>query len=275
MYKFIARIAIGAGLLIPGVVYSADFTEADELFKKRGESTTISKQARQKYRSILSSGNLNNSEKIYAATQISRLLSYEGSILDKTTEPEKSQRKNIYGKCWREAVELMAPSKVGGPTPNYYYFKASCMALYGEVSGTLENLQNVGRLRKAISEGKQYDTTYEGGGILRVEAGVISNPKAKPIPGLYKPEAAASLIDQAIESPAYPGSSNAGSDYCENYKRKVMILQELGKNQEAKAEGIEARDYFELLKAEEILPEGIEEETKICIDYLNMLISKS
>ena len=68
----------------------------------------------------------------------------------------------------------------------------------------------IGRLNRTIDEGLalQDGVKYEGGGLNRVKAAVISNPKAKPIPGVYNPEAALKLINEAIEVSATQEASS-------------------------------------------------------------------
>ena len=146
------------------------------------------------------------------------------------------------------------------------------MALYGEVSGTAENIINVGRLNWTIRHGLEQDVTYEGGGILRVKAGVVSNAKAKPL-GLYNPKEGLELIDVAIAGAPYPGTSVSGADYCENFERKALTLIELERVEDAKALLGETIETIQEAIDFEELPEGRIPETLHCKSELETLVS--
>jgi len=170
-------------------------------------------------------------------------------------------------------MPLIAPDKLGYASPAYYYFSATCMAYYGEVSGTLENLTNAPQLVRLLETGLQAEggLTYEGGGLNRVKAAVKSNAKAKPLPGgLYNPQESLDLINAAIGSPAYPGSYD-GFLFCENYRRKALVLDELQLTSDALALALSSIEDFELFLELEEIPESLVPETKHCINVLQQI----
>jgi hypothetical protein len=263
--------ALAAALVIgSSAATAADFTTADELFAQREGSLENTQAAREAYLDLIETG-LEGAELERAVVGALRSYIYEGEALTGTTSDEDvERRRELFKACWDETAPLMSPENLGYETPSYYYFAAVCMAYYGQVSGTVENLVNAPKMLKHIEDGLQTEggQTYEGGGVLRVKAAVKSNPKAKPIPGgLYNPEAALELINQAIDAEAYPGSY-AGFLYCENYRRKINVLSELDRNDEALAVADQTLADFELFLELGEIPEAIVPETKHCLDVV-------
>lgn len=259
------------GLMVAGSVWGVDFTAADDLYAQRENNPLKVRQAREAYRSLLPG--LTGSDLLYAVTQMNRTYFYEGEALTPKVGAGRDRRRALFGECWKTTNELIAPSKLGYEAIEYYYWRASCLALYAEVSSTVENLRNISLLRKSFTKGKELDISYEGGGLYRAEAGVIANPKAKPIPGLYNPNEALKLVNAALEQAPYPGTSNGGSSFCENYRRKALTLRELGRVAEAKELLESSLDEFKMLDELEMLPEGLEPETRFCMRVLEELLN--
>jgi hypothetical protein len=90
----------------------------------------------------------------------------------------------------------------------------------------MEKLAYVAWLKEDFAAGQQLDTRFEGGGILRVAAGVYLNPKAAAVQ-LYNPEQALELATKALNSSAYPGDPSGGGQYYENYAILADALQQL------------------------------------------------
>lgn len=270
--KFVKTMTVCLALSSAGAM-AADFSEADALFAQRDGNEANVVKARDLYRAAVSSGSLTQEETVYAMQQIGRTYFFQGEVLvGKDTDADQDKRRTLFGECWKDVMPGFAPDKLGVATPQYFYWSATCLALYSEVSGTLENLANVGKLKKFVEEGKTLDTRYEGGGVLRVNAGVISNPKAKPIPGLYDPEQALVDIEAAIAKDPFPTQDMSGQDFCENYRRKVMVLKELGRNPEAKQFGEETIKNFNDLLSQGY-PASLLPETKHCVSVVGTLIS--
>lgn len=256
-----------------GAVQAADFSLADKLFSEREGDVAKTQAARQAYQNIIKSG-VKGTELERAVVGVLRTMSYEGEALTgRTADSDIERRRQLFKECADETTELITEKALGYQSPAYYYFKASCMAYYAEVSGTLENLTNAPRLLNALSKGleSQGGDTYEGGGLKRVKAAVKSNAKAKPIPGgLYNPEEALSLIDESIASQAYPGNYD-GSLFCENYRRKINVLAELGRPAEAvEVASTTLEDFGFYLELGEI-PESLVPETKHCLSVVESL----
>lgn len=257
-------------------LHAADFSTADSLFAQREGSHENVQAAREAYQALVATG-LKGAELERAVIGIARTYIYEGEVLTgKTASADIETRRTLFRACWDEAVPMIAPDKLGYESPAYYYFGATCMAYYGEVSGTLENLANAPILLNTLEKGLGVEggLTYEGGGLNRVKAAVKSNAKAKPLPGgFYNPEEALNLINAAIDSEAYPGNYE-GFLFCENYRRKVLVLQELGRSGEAKELAQSTIEDFELFLELEEIPESLVPETNHCINVVQQIAAE-
>jgi hypothetical protein len=185
----------------------------------------------------------------------------------------KSTRKAIFNECWEKAVEVISPANLGYESPVYYYFRSTCLAYEAEASNVVQRLGLLPRLLSALSSGLETNggRTYEGGGILRVKAGVKGNPEAKGLPGgLYNPEEALVLINEATEAEAYPGNL-PGMLFCENFRRKIITLNELKRSQDALVVADQALVDFPSYQADGLIPEMLRAETSDCLKTVQEL----
>ncbi|NRA63894.1 MAG: hypothetical protein HRU19_05390 [Pseudobacteriovorax sp.] len=261
--------AISASLSLGAMANEAAFEQADALFAERENNIEATQQARDAYLSIAATAS--SEDLVRAVVGAARTLIYEGEALTgRDSDEDIESRRSIFRSCYTEVMPLINPEALGFESPAYYYFTASCMAYYAEVSGTLENLRNIRALNEALENGLslQGGELYEGGGLNRVKAAVKSNPKAKPIPGgLYNPEVALELIEAAIEGEAYPGGVE-GALFCDNFRRKVNVLAELDRSEEALEVAEIAIDEFGFLLELDEIPSVIVAETKHCIKVI-------
>lgn len=265
-------------ILLCAVASSAqayDFTAADELFAQRAsteEGAEVISNALAAYRAALDT--VTGDEKLYAVAQIARLYIYDGDMT--RPESDKKARMRIFDNCLDTLEEYIHPDQVGA-TPQYYYYKVYCLALWGKAAGPLRILLRAPKLKRAIREGLKLDTRYEGGGLPRMVGAVYLNSRARPI-GLYKPDKALTLIEQAIasegvEDRAYP-EILTGADVAENYYHYAEALL---KN-DRKSEAIEIleqtiAEYEELIELE-ALPEGREAETEYYLEKIRGRLTK-
>ena len=276
--KFLKLAFLGLGLSLSGLGFSYDFSKADALFAKRAEgaddnakfeSATLALKA---YEAIYShEKNLSEAETVYAFTQMNRLNLYRGGMLEGVS---KNERKNALKSCIAstdDAIETL-------PGHEPHYFRLACLGLLGKISGPLERLKYVSVIKAEIPKALKQSTVdgkyvggFEGGGILRVLAGVYSNLRAK-IVHLYKPEEALSLVNIALETSGniyrpFP-ETMTGKDYYDNYYYKGQSLIAVGMKTNAfdrVQEGYELltstlQTLNELIEAGE-LPKGREPET--------------
>lgn len=250
-------------LALPAVSYAYDFSEADSLFAQRANTTEGKKAIRRSlamYRLALSK--VSGDELLYAVSQISRLYIYEGDMT--LNENEKQARMRIFDNCLDTLDKYLNPRSFG-PTPQYYYYKVYCLAIWGKSAGPLRILLRAPALKKAINEGLKLDTRYEGGGLPRMTAAVYLNEKARPI-GLYRPQQALALIEQAIaseaiEDPAYP-SPLSGADIAENYYHYAKALLKNSRKNEAIELLEQTIAEYEELDELDALPVGREPEAR-------------
>lgn len=255
MISVVARIAVSASAILSLSAAAFDFSSADSLFEQRELGAAKIAEARSAYNADLT--NLNGAEKIYAVEQLARLDYFEGLILGNSGN--KDARKTIYQRCLNTLDEHISPSKVG-PNPQYYYWKASCLALWGNANGISASLGKIPELLKLINDGSSLDTRYEGGGLYRLASAVYLK-----IPEIFGggTEKALNFNNRALASEAYPDSkdpSTATGDYFYNvYDQRAQALAKKGRKDEAIAllsevlERIDAGD----------LPLGREPETRL------------
>ncbi|WP_141736375.1 hypothetical protein [Oligoflexus tunisiensis] len=267
--QWIAALALGFSMS----AQAADFTEADAKYALRDTSIEATQQARAAYKAILDQG-AKDADLIRAAEGYLRSTIFEGAHYYTTVDAEdRAARKKIFNDCWKVGAEVLSPAKLGFESPVYYYFKASCIAYEAEVSNVIQRLTLLPEMNKALESGfaTQGGTTYEGGGLLRVKAAIKGNPEAKGLPGgIYNPEEALNLVDQAIASEAYPGNAE-GALFCENYRRKIITLNELQNHAEAHATADMVLADFPLYLEEGLIPEFIRAETADCIKHVTEL----
>jgi hypothetical protein len=240
---------------------AADFSDADAKFAVRDQGTGTENvlATRAAYKAILAEG-VTGDELVRATEGVVRTLIFEGTRFHGTTlDADRAARKTIFSNCLT-AVEGMNPEALKSDSPSYYYFKASCIAYKAEVSSPFERLVALGQLSQTVDKGltfKEFEN-FEGGGLKRVKAAVLGNPEAKTVPNAYQPKVAKKLIEEAIATPE-------GSIYCENYRRQVGILVELGDKAGALTIAEQTISDFQSYLADGIIPESIRAETADCI----------
>ncbi len=267
--QWIAALALGFSMS----AQAADFSEADAKYALRDTSIAATQEARAAYKAILDQG-AKDADLIRAAEGYLRATIFEGTHFYTTVgDTDRAARKKIFNECWKVGAEALNPTALGFQSPAYYYFKASCIAYEAEVSNVLSRLTLLPELNKTLEAGlvTQGGTTYEGGGLLRVKAAVKGNPEAKGLPGgLYNPVEALNLVNQALASEAYHGNAE-GALFCENFRRKIITLNELKNYTESLATADQALTDFPAYLEEGLIPEFIRAETADCVKTITEL----
>ena len=212
-----------------------DFSAADAQFALRSTTedgiASVSK-ALSLYRESLDT--VGEEDLLYAVSQISRLYIYMGDLV--LPLDASKQRLRTFDNCLDTLKEHLEPEKFGKKTPNYYYFKITCLALWGKSANPLQALIRIPTLKHAIDEGLKLDTRFEGGGILRIIAAVYLNHKAKPL-GLYRPKEAAEFMDRALKSKEIEDRAYlhpiSGADVLENFYFQASALWENDRKDDA------------------------------------------
>lgn len=252
-------VAIASSILVltMSVAAQADvLADADALYLQREAGRDKIEEARVKYVSLLPQ--LSGASLIRVVSQLGRLALYEGEMT--LPKDATAERKRIFRDCWETYVEKINPSIVGDH-PAYFYFKGMCLAYWGEAAGTLASLPYVPVIVDMINRGLQSDTRFEGGGIYRIAAGVYVNRQARPL-GLYRPDQALVMIDNALAASAYPGDPHSGNVYFDNWRGRGLVLAELTRNDEARMLLTGKIADIDSLEADEELPRGREPEAR-------------
>jgi hypothetical protein len=251
---------------------SYDFNSADGLFSRRGEGFAVATTAREAYEKALLSQGLDQNDKIYAVSQMSRLDIYRGSMIPGV---EDEVRREVLSNCV-ENVEALAQSK----TQVYYHFRASCIGLRTKFGSNmiekgiwalkLKNMQDAALHSTKVNG--EFKGGFEGGGILRVYSGIKSRRSTRAI-GLFDPKEAlamveASLATESVQYRPFP-EALSGADYFENfyYLAQAQLAVAADTNQKnLMLEGIEtlASTLSTIKDLENVnqLPKGREPETR-------------
>jgi hypothetical protein len=273
MKRTLIVMIMAAGSAVSLVAQGADLSQAEALYQKRGEGFDAAMAAKQAYEAQLDA--LSGQELISAMGRIGELYLYAGSMA--TDKSDKAKRLQVFGEC-EKAMERINPATVG-ENPQYYYFKAACVAYYAESGSLLDKLARVDYFKKGKDKDLIYTAiekgfnTFMAGGVYRTGAGVYSNQQASLV-GLYNPEEAISMTKAALALPA-DAENHTGEDFCENHRYLAQAYLGLKNPDKAGAATAlnHAIEYFVASREAgviniEYLPEGLEPETKTCVKWI-------
>ncbi len=270
----IAAFAVSAQAQTNGTLSEA-FVKADELFAARDNGLDATLAAKAAYQAIIAQG-AKDADLVRAVEGLARATYFQGEVLtDKATDAGKKARKAIFNECWNGVIAPIAPENLGYESPVYYYFKGTCLAHEAEVSSVLERLVNLPKLLDTFTKGllAPGGDIFEGGGLKRVKAAVKGNVEAKGLPGgLYNPDEALKIVEEAIAAPAADGNAE-GFLFCENFYRKALILSTVDRKADAKAVAEQTLADFEGYQADGLIPEFIRAETVHCLETVKDLSS--
>lgn len=261
-----------------GDIDAYDFSDADTQFEQRSsteDGVTAINKALSLYRESLSDDSIAAEDILYAVSQISRLYIYMGDLV--LPMDARKQRMRTLDNCLDTLKKHLEPSKFGKKTPEYYYFKITCLALWGKSASPLQALIRIPTLKSAIDEALKLDTRFEGGGIPRIIAAVYLNHKAKPL-GLYRPKEAAKLMDKALKSKEIEDRAYlhpiSGADVLENYYFQSSALWENDRKDDAIALLEDTILEYEELMEMDALFEGREPETLVYFERTKNLLKR-
>jgi tetratricopeptide (TPR) repeat protein len=264
MTSLIRTLAVSSCcLVLSQAAFAFDMSSADAAFAKRENNPAAIAEARAGYRAALKAGSAQ--EKRYAAERLGRLAYFEGDLM--TPENDEGKRKQIFGECLSD-VEAINPSQVGSSI-EYHYWKAVCTAFWCKAAGKFASLGKVGALKDALRNAEEMDkartTSYEGGGIHRVLAGIYIGSRAMSLFGLYDPEAALVHINKALA---------LGPSHYNAYVIKADVLETLGQRSAAFALLEDARRDLKQAIKDSKLPAGYEPEARLMLPVINARLSK-
>lgn len=236
-----------------------DFSTADAFYMHRENSLERITQARAIYRQALQEAK--GDDQVYAMHRIGALAYYEGELL--TPENNHSKRVEIFQQC-QDDVEKISPKKLGKEVPDYYLWKAACLALWGKSASSFSVVGRLDSLEKAMKKGLALNERFEGGGMHRLMGSVyLKSELLGWIPGLsrfYSPEKALKHINISIEM---------GPEYYDSYLTKAEILKKLGRSDEG-LKFLQTK-YHEF--SQRSLPAGLEPESKVVLRKMSDAIT--
>ncbi len=238
-------------VLICTAAVAHDFSEADAAFALREDSSTIAK-TRGLYEQALNSS-ASKEDLLHAVERLGKLAYYEGELL--LSQDDSSKRKQIFSKCL-EYVENINPAKIG-KSENYFYWKTSCLALWGRAAGMISAAVRLGELKDNMKQGLEFNTDYAGGGMHRVVATI--HLRASWLSGLQDYEKALVQINEAAQK---------GPEYFNVYVVKAEILKALDRGNEALVVLETAKRELEKLIRAKQLPVNLGPESKIFLNQI-------
>lgn len=232
--NLLIRFAIFAGFLFnvaPGAVQAFDFTEADQMFAQRGESSALLERARTKYLSLLTQ--LSGDERAYAIEQVARLDALAGL---KFMDSNPAERSRLFDRCLTDLDQFNPQTQ--GAKPFYYYWKSVCLAQWARANGILESLFRVDELLQYLDSGEAIDKTYEGGGFARIRGATYAKlPPINPFGPRQDLNRSRLLLESSAASPAYTQSHtpewDTGDFYYSTYFYLAETLVAMGLQNEA------------------------------------------
>ena len=199
---------------------AANFTDADQLFKRRAEGSSVISEARTHYLNQLPSAN--NDEFSYAVEQVARLDAYEGL---KLIDTEPTQRQQIFSRCLTDLDNYKVQQR--GPAAFFYYWKSVCLAQWARANGVLESLFRTNELFGYLDSGEAIDRTYEGGGFARIRGAALAKlPPINPFGPRQDLNRSKQLLEASIASPAWGGSHTPEWDTGDYYYSTYFYLAE-------------------------------------------------
>lgn len=245
------KSVIGAAVAVSALnaVHAFDFSTADELFSKRGETYLNAMKAFDIYAKAVAE--TSGEEQEYAAIQLGRSALFAGQVF---AGVDKETKKKIFERC----TNSLAPAKASN-SQAYHYYYLSCAAFRGKLANLLNRVAWGKRIKDGVSGAVASMTVegtlqpvVEGGGTARVMAAVRSNRAAKVV-GLFDADEAVTYAEAALSAPArfdkYLQVEMSGLDHYENY-----VYLGLAKTVRA----LENSDFAELEDAFYVLEDGLD-----------------
>lgn len=245
----------------------AQFDTADYYFSLRENSVENIDNARSAYMHV--ARDAQGEQLAYSVQQIGRLALYEADYL--SVAGDEAKLKEIFSQC-RDLAGRLEPYQPQYKT-QYAYWKMTCTSnwlLYATIGERLGALPGIKRHFNLVvdeslnvREDAGLDLRYEGGGISRVLAAIYTNSLSNLLRNdLPNQDKALEMIDQAIDSSPYPGTTLYGADFYRNHSQKAQILYNSERNSDAEDFILETIEELDELIDEDALPEGLEPESK-------------
>lgn len=181
------------------VLAMSNWPKAETLFQTRN-NVADTREARKLYLEIIKDKDAKMSYRRAALSKYGRLALYEGVIGRPLFNINNKQAAKVFKGCM-EATEILSPKKIHAHAPEYYYWRASCIALWLANIHPAKAVIHAGsllELQSLIAYGQENFPEHDGYGFDRIEAGLLSKTKALTAINLYQPEKALELLNKAI-----------------------------------------------------------------------------
>ncbi len=263
----ISLLSVAATLSTSAAAF--DFSAADALFARRGESPAVAAEAKAAYHAAIPQ--VAGEELIYAAEKWSRL-NYLAMLQTTSTDAIKAA-----AQAGLKQIEVITPSAVG-PSPQYFYWKAVYLSLFAKANGVLASLSRSKELLETLDAGRKVDANYEGGGFDRLSAIAYAKlPAFNPVGPSGDKALAKELFERSINSPAYSKeaaehiATESGDYFYSVYGYYAELLAETGHVDEAKELLTRA---IERIEQENDVPTKRVPETQIDLVTLKTILAK-
>ncbi len=199
MKKRLLSTFVGLSMLSGSLFATTPLEQADELFKKRGESVHDTQAAIDAYKALLDGLTEGSADLVHAVSQLGRLYHLQGEM---RVPESRDEKKAIFSECL-EVMDYIKPSTLDSDEDKarYYYFYLTCKGYHATTLEGTELGTAVAGYLWSISRAKNFvDTSFEGGGLARVIAGIYVSDTAKDkLPVLFKPKEALALMQKAFQ----------------------------------------------------------------------------
>ncbi len=268
MNRSLLTTACFLGLAFSRLALATDYSSADALFDLRSatDKSTVTK-AIAAYETILAGAT--GAERVYGLARVSQLYVFAGTYANGVTKDEK---KDLFDKCYSESERLNPNNFQNLKVPQYYFFRAICLAQWGLLeTNPIRKLARVPALKNLVNQGLAQNDAQQlfyGYGIRRVIAAIKINPSAD-IAGLYnKSEGLRMLGDSgdgilaaANLDKNYEDDTLLVRDYVDNFRYRAEALVANGLKEDAKAVYDATIASITKMQADGTLPAGREPET--------------
>jgi hypothetical protein len=240
--------------------------KAWELFQKRAENKEAIIAAKGIYFELIKDKGVSLNIRREALEKFARLSIYEGEVGREKSLSNKGAA-HIFETCIK-ATDYLSPKKISQKVPEYTYWRAMCLGLWGANSSmgkVLFKVHRISELRNLIKEGQKRFKDYDNHGFNLIEAGFHCRSKFLTAFDLFHPEKSIELIDESLLYPI---------DNYMSYILKAEVLMMMHKIDEAKFTlrvGIE--ELSSRLKKNSI-PSYVLEENKIFLKKMKDQLAK-
>lgn len=221
----ICFIFIGIVLSTPSIARNRNnLATAEKYFNQRGEGIEKIHEGKKIYLNLIKNSYQDLATRRIALDRYTRLTVLEAELGKQQFKIKNAAK--IFNTCL-ETTDYLSPENIGEILPEYVYWRAICLGLWGANASITKLVWHMGRineLKELVKFGSEHFRTFDSYGFNRILAGMYIRTKALTILNLYHPEKSLELIEEALTN---------GSDLYFDYLLKAEALEALGRTYEA------------------------------------------